>query len=66
VDKKTARGAELNGRALPSTTIKTKTKKQNPAGRWWLTPVILPTQEAEIKTITIQSHPRQIVHKTLS
>jgi hypothetical protein len=29
-------------------------------------PVILATQEAEIRRITVQSQPRQIVHKTLS
>jgi hypothetical protein len=29
-------------------------------------PVILATQEAEIKRILVQSQPRQIVHKTLS
>jgi hypothetical protein len=28
--------------------------------------VILATQEAEIKRITVQSQPKQIVHKTLS
>jgi hypothetical protein len=32
---------------------------------WWLTP-ILATQEAEIRRITVQTQPRQIVHKTLS
>jgi hypothetical protein len=30
------------------------------AERWWLTPVILATQEAEIR-IAVQSQPRQIV-----
>jgi hypothetical protein len=30
------------------------------------TPVILATQEAEIRRIVVQSQPRQIVHKTLS
>jgi hypothetical protein len=29
-------------------------------------PIILATQEAEIRRITVQSHPGQIVHKTLS
>jgi hypothetical protein len=29
-------------------------------------PVIIPTQEAEIRRITVQSQPGQIVHETLS
>jgi hypothetical protein len=36
------------------------------AGHWWLAPIILATQEAEIRRIVAQSQPRQIVHKTLS
>jgi hypothetical protein len=32
----------------------------------WLTLIILPTQEAEIRRIVVQSQPRQIVHETLS
>jgi hypothetical protein len=36
------------------------------AGCQWLTPVILDTQEEEIRRIVVQSHPRQIVTKTLS
>jgi hypothetical protein len=36
------------------------------AGSWWLTPVILATQKAEIRRIMVPSHPRQISHKTLS
>jgi hypothetical protein len=29
-------------------------------------PIILATQEADIRRITVQSQPRQIVHETLS
>jgi hypothetical protein len=36
------------------------------AGHLWLTPVILDTQEAEIRRIELQSQPRQIVSETLS
>jgi hypothetical protein len=32
---------------------------------WWLTPVILVTQEAEIRRAKVQSQPRQIVLETL-
>jgi hypothetical protein len=35
-------------------------------GHWWLTPVILVSQETEIRRIMIWSQPGQIVHKTLS
>jgi hypothetical protein len=40
--------------------------KKIPTGHWWLTPVILATQEAEVRRIMVQSHPRQIVRKTPS
>jgi hypothetical protein len=36
------------------------------AEHWWLTPVILAPQEAEIRRIMVQSQPGQIVHETLS
>jgi hypothetical protein len=36
------------------------------AGCWWLTPVILAPQEAEIRRTVVGSQPRQIVCKTLS
>jgi hypothetical protein len=41
-------------------------QKQKTAGHWWLTPVILATQEAEIRRLTVRSQPGQIVHETLS
>jgi hypothetical protein len=40
-------------------------KPHVPAGHWRLSPIILATQEAEIRKITVQSQPRQIVRKTL-
>jgi hypothetical protein len=46
-----------------TTPIRSKIKKPLQAGHWWLTPVILATQEAEIRNITVQSQPRQIVCK---
>jgi hypothetical protein len=40
--------------------------KEEGAGYRWLTPVILATQEAEIRRTLVQSQPRQTVHETLS
>jgi hypothetical protein len=40
--------------------------KTERAGRLWLTPVILATQEAEIRRIAVQSQPEQIVQEILS
>jgi hypothetical protein len=33
---------------------------------WWLTPIILAAQEAEIRRIKVPSQPREIVCETLS
>jgi hypothetical protein len=33
---------------------------------WWLTPVILAIQKAEVRRIVVRSQDGQIVHKTLS
>jgi hypothetical protein len=41
-------------------------KKKVLAGHWWLTSVILATQEAEISRIEVQSQPGQIACETLS
>jgi hypothetical protein len=35
------------------------------SGCWWLTLVILATQEAKIKRIAVRSQPGQIIHETL-
>jgi hypothetical protein len=41
-------------------------KKEKTTGCWWLMPIILATQEAEIRRITVQNQPLQIVHQILS
>jgi hypothetical protein len=43
-----------------------KKNKTKAARHWWLTPLILGTQEAEIRRIMVQSQPGQIVFETLS
>jgi hypothetical protein len=40
--------------------------KRVQAGHWWLTPVILATQEAEIRRISVQSQHSKRVHENLS
>jgi hypothetical protein len=39
--------------------------KRKEARCQWFTPVILATQEAEIRRITVQRQPGEIVHETL-
>jgi hypothetical protein len=45
--------------------VVTKGRGEKGTERWWFTSVILPTQEAEIRRIMVQSQPGQIVLKTL-
>jgi hypothetical protein len=45
---------------------KSRVKFKSIAGHWWLTSVILATQEAEIRRITVRSQPGQIFWKILS
>jgi hypothetical protein len=40
--------------------------KNSTAGCWWLTPVILATEEAEIRRIAVWNQPKQIVQETQS
>jgi hypothetical protein len=58
--------SEVLGYFLPSSTSILWKKLLALAKHEWLTPVILATQEAEIRRITVWSQPVQIVHKTLS
>jgi hypothetical protein len=44
--------------------VKKSNKKQTRAWHRWLTPVILATWEAKIRTIEIQGQPRKIVQET--
>jgi hypothetical protein len=48
--------------ALSQTPVLTK----KIARGWWLMPIILVTQELEIRRIAVSSQPREIVHETLS
>jgi hypothetical protein len=47
---------------MPSFLISVKIS----AGCWWLKPVILATQEADLRRITVQGQPGQVVFETLS
>jgi hypothetical protein len=58
------RGSQLNtilGKCFSRPISKTTRASQHQ----WLTPIILTTQEAETRRISVQSQPRQRVHETL-
>jgi hypothetical protein len=59
--------AYLKGQKYLDTKVRVERYKKRKYGScWWLTPVVLATQEAEIRRIVVQSQPGQIVLKNLS
>jgi hypothetical protein len=46
--------------------VKDRVKNKILARCWWLTPVILATQETKIRRTVVRRQPREIVHKILS
>jgi hypothetical protein len=55
---------DLSPSSAGSIALGLKVKNVMEARCWWLTPVILATQEADIRKIPVQSQPGQIVHAT--
>jgi hypothetical protein len=49
----------------PGTLNKSEVKGDELVRHWWIMPVILTTQEAEIRRFTVRNQPRKIVCKTL-
>jgi hypothetical protein len=57
---------DVVGRIQGSGVKELKSQEEPRARHWWLTSVILATQEAEIRRIMVRSQSKKIVHKTLS
>jgi hypothetical protein len=49
-----------------SKMVKMLFKRKKLSWHWWLRPMILATQKAEIRRIELRSQPRQTVHKAIS
>jgi hypothetical protein len=58
--------SELQHHNYQRSKIPSSLKKKYTFGHLWLAPVMLATQEAEIRKISVQSQPRPKVHKTQS
>jgi hypothetical protein len=74
IKKKIGAWAVVNGRTLACLlsifealgSIPNTLFKKKKVGSWWFMRIILATQEAEIRRITVRSQPEEIVLKTLS
>jgi hypothetical protein len=64
-ESKTSLGSIVSSRPACTRQQNPVSKSQGQDRRWWLTPLILATQEAEIRRIAVQSQPGQIVLETL-
>jgi hypothetical protein len=59
--KSTCPSADVSVREISGSKIAGSKDMHSQAGRWWLMPVVLATQEAEMRRIVIRSQPGKIV-----